>query len=140
MSAVFDHCGFVVRDLDGAIRFFVETLGAIELRRGEVADPSGETMTAVFGVEPRAASRFVFFAFGETEIELLEWSGPGRDERIPGNSDLGGRHLALRLPHLEETLQHLVATPGFEVRAISSRGFHYVRTPFGIELQLFPKS
>ncbi|CAN5624458.1 hypothetical protein BH23CHL5_BH23CHL5_17900 [soil metagenome] len=138
MSVTFDHCGFVVTNLEMAVEFCTRVLGAQELRRGAISNPDGNSMSDIFGVSPKATAAFVFLSFGGAEIEMLEWSDPQRHNAVPGNSDVGARHLALRVSGFDQLVGTIRELPGFAVRSLSPRGFHYVKTPFGLELQLYP--
>lgn len=134
-----NHVGFVVSDLEAALRLFVDVLGfeAIE-RRGELADREGDRLARQFGVHPRAVGRFAFVQLGSSLVELLEWTAPDRVSDPPRNADAGGRHLALTVEHLDDLLGRLAREPGFAIRERSEPGFVYVGTPFGLELQLVP--
>lgn len=133
-----DHPGFVVSDLDAAMAFFTDILGAEYVRDGTLGDPTGSTMTDVFAVHPRAEARFIFLTFGDRNFELLEWTSPDQDTKSPANSDLGGRHLALKVNDMEAALAKLREVPGVTVRQRSDKGFYYLTTPFGLEMQLMP--
>ncbi len=134
-----DHTGYVVSDLDAASAFFVDVLGFEALpRRGEASYPDGDLMTQWFGVHPRASYRFAFFTLGDSTVELLEWTAPDQHRAHPLNSDLGGRHLAIKTTDLDAAIARLSEVPGVTVRARTERGFVYVSTPFGLELQLIP--
>jgi catechol 2,3-dioxygenase-like lactoylglutathione lyase family enzyme len=134
-----DHVGYVVSDLDAASAFFVDVLGFEALpRRGVSSHPDGDHMTGWFGVHPRASSRFAFFALGGAAVELLEWTAPDQHRAQPRNSDHGGRHLAIKTADLDAAIARLENVPGVTVRARNERGFVYVSTPFGLELQLIP--
>jgi catechol 2,3-dioxygenase-like lactoylglutathione lyase family enzyme len=137
--AAIDHVGFVVTDLDQAVRFFVDVLGFEEIgRRGELVDRNGDRMPRQFGVHPRAEGRFVFLRLGSGLLELLQWSAPDQRVEAPRNSDLGGRHLALSVEGIDELLSRLATEPGMTIREQNDRGFYYISTPFGLELQLLP--
>lgn len=134
-----DHVGYVVTDLDQAVRFFVDVLGFEETnRRGEVRSEDGDRMTRLFGVHPRAVGRYAFMQLGEDRVELLEWSAPEQNSHLPLNSDRGGRHIALAVRDLDEYVVRIAAEPGVSVRERIDVGFYYVGTPFGLELQLVP--
>jgi catechol 2,3-dioxygenase-like lactoylglutathione lyase family enzyme len=134
-----DHVGYVVTDLDAALRFFVEHLGFREIdRRGVMGEPEGERMTRLFGVHPRATCRFQFVALGDAQVELLEWDAPEHSAESPSNADAGGRHLALTVDDIDATIARLHAQPGITVRERNDRGFYYMGTPFGLEIQLIP--
>jgi catechol 2,3-dioxygenase-like lactoylglutathione lyase family enzyme len=134
-----DHVGYVVADLDAASAFFIDVLGFEALpRRGEASDDEGDLMTGWFGVHARASNRFAFFALGDSVVELLEWTAPDQDRAHPRNSDLGGRHLAIKTNDLDAAIARFNGVPGVTLRARAERGFVYVSTPFGLELQLIP--
>ena len=134
-----NHVGLVVRDLDAGARFFTEVLGfeAVEERKGTLT-PDGDLMTRRFGCDANAKGRFAFFRLGNSSIELLEWSAPGRNESAPLNSDLGGRHLALSVSDLPAALDRLRAVDGVTIREPNDAGYIYCATPLGLEIQLIP--
>ena len=134
-----DHVGYVVNDLDAAVAFFINELGFDDLnRRAVMRDDQGDSMSARFDVNPRAVGRYAFIAAGSDNVELLEWSAPNRVATAPRNSDLGGRHLAIKVDDLDAVAARLSRLKGFTVREPNERGYRYVTTPFGIELQLIP--
>jgi catechol 2,3-dioxygenase-like lactoylglutathione lyase family enzyme len=134
-----DHVGYVVSDLDAASRFLLDVLGFEALpRMGAIADANGNRMTGWFGVHAGASCRFAFFALDGATVELLEWSAPDQVRAPARNSDVGGRHLALTVANLDAALATLAAVPGVTIRERNERGFVYVATPFGLELQLIP--
>lgn len=134
-----DHVGYVVDDLDAAVTFFINELGFRDLdRRAEMRDDEGNSMMARFDVNPRAVGRYAFIEVGDDKVELLEWNAPNRSNAAPRNSDLGGRHLALKVDDLDAIVARLSQLNGFTVRTPNERGFRYVTTPFGLEVQLIP--
>ena len=135
-----NHTGFVVTDLAAAGQLLVETLGfeRIAERRGHIAFPGTDTMHRLFGVDQDATVEYAFFGLGDTVIELLQWKGPNRSETPAGNSDLGGRHLALTVSDMGTALGRLSAVEGVEIREPNQLGYVYVRTPIGLEIQLIP--
>jgi catechol 2,3-dioxygenase-like lactoylglutathione lyase family enzyme len=134
-----DHPGYVVNDLDAAVAFFITELGFEDLnRRSTLRDDAGDSMTTRYDVDPRAVGRYAFIGAGPDKVELLEWTAPARNASPARNSDLGGRHLALKVDDLDAVAARLAALEGFTVREPNERGFRYVSTPFGIELQLIP--
>ena len=137
-TVTLDHPGFVVTDIDAAQSFFIDVLGGTFVRGGEFGDAETDSMTRLFAVDRAAGFRFAFIAFGDRQVELLEWSGPGRDERLAGNSDVAGRHLALKANDFETTLSAIEAVPGAVIYEKAPRGFVYITLPFGLELQLMP--
>lgn len=134
-----DHVGYVVNDLDAAVAFFINELGFRDLdRRAVMRDDEGYSMTARFDVNPRAVGRYAFIGIGDDKVEFLEWEAPNRSKTAPRNSDLGGRHLALKVDDLDAVAARLARLDGFTVREPNERGFRYVTTPFGLEIQLIP--
>lgn len=140
--AAVNHVGFVVTDLASAGALLVDTLGfeRIVERRGHIAFPGTDAARRLFGVDPEASAEFAFFRLGEAVVELLEWRGPGRATAPAGNSDLGGRHLALTVGDMGAALERLRAVDGVEVREPNERGYVYVKTPVGLEIQLIPST
>jgi catechol 2,3-dioxygenase-like lactoylglutathione lyase family enzyme len=134
-----DHVGYVVNDLTAAVAFFIEELGFHDLNRRDVLrDDAGDLMAQRYDVDARAIGRYAFIGVGDDKVELLEWTAPDRNDRPVRNSDLGGRHLALKLDDLDAVAARLARLDGFTVREPNERGFRYVTTPFGLELQLIP--
>ncbi len=135
-----NHVGYVVSDLDLAARFFVEVLGFEEVpsRAGVNFDPDGTLLTERFGVHPRARGDYRFFRYGDSLVELLAWQAPDHDGTPARNSDLAGRHLAISTSDMEAAKRAVTAFGGSEIRAANDRGFVYVKTPFGLEIQLMP--
>lgn len=138
-SAV-NHVGFVVTDLVEAGALLVDVLGfeRIAERRGAIAFPGTDTTRRLFGVDPDATAEFAFFRLGDAVVELLQWWGPSRAETPAGNSDLSGRHLAVTVADMDAALERHRAVGRVEVREPNERGYVYVRTPVGLELQLIP--
>jgi catechol 2,3-dioxygenase-like lactoylglutathione lyase family enzyme len=134
-----DHVGYVVNDLDAAVAFFIDELGFRDLdRRAELRDDKAHAMTARYDVNPRAVGRYAFIGIGDDKVEFLEWDAPNQNKTAPRNSDLGGRHLALKVDDLDAVAERLARLDGFTVREPNERGFRYVTTPFGLEIQLIP--
>lgn len=134
-----DHVGYVVSDLDRAVGFFIDYLGFQDLeRRDTLKDELGEAMLRRFDVDRAAVGRYAFVGVGDDKVELLEWSAPERVETAPRNSDAGGRHLALAVVEMDALLGRLSDVDGIEIREPNERGFVYVSTPFGLEIQLVP--
>ena len=134
-----DHVGFVVTEIEPAVRFFVDVLGFEEIdRRGELKEADGDRMTRLFGVHPRATGTFRFLQLDSMLVELLQWVAPDQRTEVPRNADVGGRHLALTVGEIDSFLARISAEPGVVVRERNDRGFYYVSTPFGLEIQLIP--
>ncbi len=137
-----DHAGIVVRDLDEAIRFFVDVIGADLLFRSPPA-------TGLEGKEEAAPGTMVavaFLRFGPNlNLELLHFAGPDAPEPPPRVSDDGAVHLAIRVDDVARAAEYLRAQPGVEIvgdigqpSTGADRGatWVYARTPFGVHLEL----
>ena len=135
-----NHIGYVVSDLDLAGRFFEDVLGfeRVVERTGKLGDGESGLMTRRFGVNPRATGEFIFFRLNGFAVELLAWESPDRDQTSPKNSDAGGRHLALSVTDMDAATQRIAAFGGTEIREPNDAGYIYVKTPFGLEIQLIP--
>jgi len=140
--AAVNHVGFVVTDLVAAGVLLVDTLGfeRIVERRGHIAFPGTDAPRRLFGVDPEATAEFAFFRLGDAAVELLQWHGPSRSATPAGNSDLAGRHLAVTVDDMDAALERLGTVDGVEVREPNERGYVYVKTPVGLEIQLIPSS
>ena len=135
-----NHIGYVVSDLDLAERFVTEVLGfeVVAERTGELGDAESDLMTRRLGVHPRATGSFRFYRTGDQLIEFLQWQSPDQVTIPARNSDLGGRHLALSVTDMPAAIERISAFPGAIVREPNDRGYVYVTTPFGLEVQLIP--
>jgi catechol 2,3-dioxygenase-like lactoylglutathione lyase family enzyme len=135
-----NHVGYAVSDLDLAGRFLTDVLGFEQVveRSGVNYDPDGDLLTQRFGVHPRARGEFRFYRFGDHLVEFLAWEAPDYDGTPAKNSDLSGRHLAIGTTDMEAAKAAITAFGGCEIRAANERGYVYVKTPFGLEVQLMP--
>jgi catechol 2,3-dioxygenase-like lactoylglutathione lyase family enzyme len=135
-----NHVGYAVSDLDLAGRFVVEVLGfePVPERSGVNFDPDGDLLTQRFGVHPRARGEFRFFRHGDGLVEFLQWESPDYDGAPARNSDLSGRHLAVSTTDMAAAKAAIEAFGDCEIRAANERGYVYVKTPFGLEVQLMP--
>jgi catechol 2,3-dioxygenase-like lactoylglutathione lyase family enzyme len=142
-----DHTAFTVPDLDEAIDFFVEVLGAELLYHfGPVGDPSGDFMSRQLNVDPKATCRFAMLRFGPvTNIELFEYDAPNQRREVPRNSDWGGHHLAIFVDDIEAAIAYLREQPGvtilgepqlIEEGPIAGNRWIYVLTPWGLQMEI----
>lgn len=137
-----DHAGVVVRDLDEAVRFFVEVVGADLLFRSPPASGLESKEEAAPGTMVAAA----FLRFGPNmNLELLQFDGPDSGETPPRVSDNGAVHLAIWVEDVARAADHLRAQPGVEIvgeigkpstGADRGASWMYARTPFGVHLEL----
>jgi len=138
-----DHVGLTVPDLDEAVGFFVDVLGATVRDRFAVQDP--EIMERGLGVHPEASLRAVMLQLTPALcVELFQYSAPGQDTRMPEVSDIGGHHLCVVVDDMDAAIAELRSRP--DVRAGRpgrvSYGPHtggrwlYFRTRWGLVIEL----
>ena len=141
------HVAYTVPDLDQAVAFFTGVLGArLAYRTGPIADPDGDWMVRQLGVDRRATAHIAMLRLGPvTNVELFQYTGPGRRRRMPRNSDWGGHHLALWTEDFDASAAHLLGYPGVRMRGepqtvkegpIAGTRWVYLTTPWGLHLEL----
>ena len=135
-----DHVGYVVTDLDQALAFATDVLGfeLVRERAGELADADSDTLIRRLGVHERATGTFRFLSAGNGQVEFLVWKSPDQSTEVARNSDHSGRHLAVKVLDMPAALEAIGAFPGVVIREPNERGYVYVKTPFGLEVQLIP--
>ncbi len=139
------HVGVTVPELDEAVEFFVDCIGAEELYR---KGPFGgdETVERRLDVHPDATASLAMLRCGPTtNLELFEWNAPGQDEDMPRLSDVGATHIALQVEDVDEAAEAIEerddATVLDEPRTNGSgptEGLRYVffRTSWGMYVEL----
>lgn len=118
------HFACVVPDVDEAVKFFTESLGAeIATRFGPLADPEGNSFADKLGIHPRTVLRSALLRFGPTlNVELHEYDAPDQRDSPPRQSDPGASHLGVYVDDLEAAAEYLRAQPGVTVRAVGPGG------------------
>ncbi|GAA1938583.1 VOC family protein [Kitasatospora viridis] len=141
------HIGYTVPDLEQAVRFFTDALGAeVAYRTGPFNDPDGDWMIRQLGVHPRSELRIAQLRLGGgLQLELFEYDAPDQRRALPRNSDWGGQHLALLAEDVDAEAARLAAYPGVRVLGgvdtvgegpIKGTRWVYLTTPFGMYLEL----
>jgi catechol 2,3-dioxygenase-like lactoylglutathione lyase family enzyme len=88
-----DHVAFTVPDLEEAVHFFVQALGAQELYRS-TRGPDARFMPENFAVPGDARLTLAMLRMPPNlNIELFEWESSDRRTEHPRHSDAGGHHL-----------------------------------------------
>lgn len=140
-----DHIAITVPDLDQAVRFFVEALGASLLYvEGPIAE--GTWMEDNLNVDAAASCRIAMLRWGPTtNLELFDYSAPAQNRRIPRNSDVGGHHLAVYVDDIDAAFDYVRGLPGVTCQGapktitsgplIGDR-WMYFTTPWGLQLEL----
>ena len=142
-----DHVGISVPDLEQAVSYFVEVLGAREVYRGPVIqDPEGTSLQDYLDVHPRARLQVSMTRWGrEQNVELLEYHAPNQRVEMPANADLGSVHLSIDVEDIRAAWDYLVSDPRSTVIGDSPQGiadgvndgmtWFYFRTPWGMLLE-----
>jgi glyoxylase I family protein len=140
-----DHVGITVPDLDQAHDFFTRVLGCRYLYRLGPYQDHGDWMSRHLGVDDRAVMRELrFYRLGSQAVfEVFHYQAPGQRLDPPGNSDIGGHHVALYVDDLDEAVAGLRAH-GIRVlgEPTTSRGpsagqrWVYFLAPWGMQFEL----
>ncbi|WP_328347669.1 VOC family protein [Streptomyces violaceus] len=141
-----DHVAYTVPDLDEAVRFFVEVLGAHLLYREETIRSDDEWMLEALNVHPRAAADIAMLRLGPvTNIELFQYSAPDQNRCVPRNSDYGGHHIAFYVQDIDAAADYLRRQPGVRLLGeprmvpegpIAGDRWLYFLTPWGMQMEL----
>ncbi|WP_433686833.1 VOC family protein [Micromonospora carbonacea] len=133
-----EHFGRTVENLDAAVAFFVDVLGAELLSMR--TEPCPEPWTPAEAVRRRAALRV-----GPTANVELCSPTPHVGGEPPRNSDVGGHHLAFYVDDVDVAAARLRQVPGMEVMGdpetiaegpIAGDRWVYFRTPIGIQMEI----
>jgi len=147
-----DHISWTVPDLEAALDFYVNVIGATELfRMGPIdaADiPPGEDgrdwMEAHVGV-PGARLTLVMLKLSDNmNFQLVQYDKPeDRRQDLPRNCDRGGHHLALRVDDVDKAIAYLTAhgckaleTIHIDAGPLAGKKNVYVLDPFGHQLEI----
>jgi catechol 2,3-dioxygenase-like lactoylglutathione lyase family enzyme len=104
-----DHLGAIVPDLDEAVKFFVEVIGCEAFYKMGPFKADDDWMAVHLGVNPRAEipqMRLVRCGYG-ANLELIQYTTPDQDKRMPKNSDLGGYHFAFYVDDMDKAVAYL---------------------------------
>lgn len=146
-----DHAAFTVPDLDEAVDFFVEVLGAEELYRSR-RGPDPSFMPLHFDVPPDASLELSMLRFPPNlNIELFQWHSADKRPDHPRHSDRGGHHLCLIVDDVDDAVAHLRTIPGVEVLGgrkevgpdsptVAGNRWTYFLTPWGLLMELVDRS
>ncbi|WP_309116167.1 VOC family protein [Saccharothrix sp.] len=141
------HVAYTVPDLEQAVRFFVDVIGAeLVYELGPVEDPDGDWMTRKLGVDSKASTRIAMLRLGPvTNLELFEYTAPDQRRELPRNSDWGGHHLAIHVDDVDAAVAYLREQPGVTVMGepetieegpITGDRWVYFTTPWGMQMEL----
>lgn len=142
-----DHVAYTVPDLNQAVEFFVDVLGADLLYRlDSVKDDEDDWMRRQLAVDPRASAQIAMLRLGPvTNVELFQYEAPDQNHQIPKNSDYGGHHLAFYVEDIEAAAAYLRAQPGvtllgevqtIEDGPIAGDRWIYFLAPWGMQMEI----
>ncbi|MGH2887048.1 MAG: VOC family protein [Solirubrobacteraceae bacterium] len=137
-----DHVGIMVPNIEEATDWFRDILGAEDpLTFGPFSDPTGNLMTELVGVNPRAViPQIKQLRIGHSaNIELLEYKAPHQSHTHPKNSDFGGHHIAFYVRDIAKAVKYMESKHvkkllgPFSITAGPADGqtINYFHPPFG---------
>ena len=141
-----EHIGLTVPDIEEATRFFIAVLGAETIYDIGPFEHSNDWMAQHLAVHPRSRinkMRVIKIANGPV-LELMEFTAPDQDRRVPRNSDYGGWHMAFYVEDMDEALVALKAH-AVEIQSgpvVMTEGpsaglqWLYFKAPWGQQLEL----
>lgn len=146
-----DHVAFTVPDLDAAVAFFVEALGAQELYRS-TRGPDAEFMPLHFDVPADAQLTLAMLRMPPNlNVELFQWNSSDRRTQHPRHSDAGGHHLSFVVADVDEAVAALRDIPGVRILghrkevagdspSVAGNRWIYFLTPWGLLMELVDRS
>jgi catechol 2,3-dioxygenase-like lactoylglutathione lyase family enzyme len=147
-----DHVGITVPDIDEAVEWFEDVMGAVApLSFGPIADPTGTLMADLLDVHPRAViERITVLRIGRSaNIELFQYSAPDQRRDHPRNSDWSGHHIAFYVTDIDDAVEYMASRGVEKLQGplpitegpAAGQSINYFRTPFGtfIELISYPR-
>lgn len=146
-----DHVGLTVPDLEEAVTFFVEVLGAEELYRS-TRGPDVDFIPENFEMPADASLTLAMLRMPPNlNIELFEWRGTGLKTDRPRHGDAGGHHLAFVVDDVDVAVAHLELVPGVRILGgvkqvsgdsprVAGNRWTYLVAPWGLMIELVDRS
>jgi catechol 2,3-dioxygenase-like lactoylglutathione lyase family enzyme len=142
-----DHVGITVPNIGIAAAWLEDNLGFTNpLTFGPFADPVGDFMTQLVGVDPRAVVNQIRMLRGGNGpgIELFDYYAPDQDQSFRRNSDWFGHHVALYVRHIDKGVDALQSTAHSKLDGpltlnagpAAGQSINYFQTPFGTNVEL----
>jgi catechol 2,3-dioxygenase-like lactoylglutathione lyase family enzyme len=142
-----DHIGLTVPNIGVAAAWFEQNLGfANPLTFGPFSDPTGDFMTQLVDVHPRAVVEEIRVLRGGNgpNIELFQYSSPDQDQSFRSNSDFGGHHVTFYVRHIDKGVEFLQAKAGTKLFGpvtidqgpAAGQSINYFENPFGTDVEL----
>ncbi len=116
-----DHVGITVPDINEAIEWFEDILGAVApLTFGPF---EGTFLEGAIGVAPGTKiDQITMLRVGHSaNIELFKYESPGQRQTMPRNSDWSGHHVAFYVTDIDAAVEYM-----------DSRGVHRLFGPFAL--------
>ncbi|RAX21318.1 MULTISPECIES: VOC family protein [unclassified Actinomyces] len=146
-----DHAAFTVPNLNEAVDFFVEVLGAEELYRSQ-RGPDGDYMSVNFDVPDDASLTLSMLRLPPNlNVELFEWQAEGQRTEHPRHCDRGGHHLCFVVDDVDAAVAHLKTIEGVRILGerkevgadsplVAGNRWIYLVTPWGLLMELVDRS
>ena len=142
-----DHVGLTVPDINQAIEWFEDVMGAVApLTFGPISDPVGTLMHDLLDVDPRAViNQITVLRIGHSaNIELFEYSAPGQRRDHPRNSDWSGHHIAFYVTDIAAAVDYMQSRGVQKFLGplpitggpAAGQSINYFKTPFGTYIEL----
>lgn len=141
-----DHVAYTVPDLEQAIEFFTEHLGATLVFRDGPFRSDGDEMRERLNVDSKASCELAMLRLGDTtNLELFEYQAPDQVATVPRNSDPGGHHLAFYVDDIDAARAYLAEVQGVTLMAgpndvvdtapVAGQRWFYFLTPWGMQME-----
>lgn len=140
-----DHVAYSVPDLEQAVHFFRDVLGA-ELLYRRAGGTLGAAEARAYGVREGASFTLAKLRLAGTKLELFAYREAGGDAGMAPNARPGGGHIGLKVADTEAARARLAAEPGVtllgeistlpEGHPLAGRRWLYFLTPWGQQLEL----
>jgi len=142
-----DHVGLTVPDIDEAVAWFEDVMGAeAPLSFGPISDPGGSLMHDLLGVDPAAViDRITVVRIGHSaNIELFQYQAPDQLHTHPLNSDWSGHHIAFYVTDIDAAVaymedkgvQKFLGPFSLTAGPAAGQTINYFKTPFGTYIEL----
>jgi len=137
-----DHVGITVPSVGDAVAWFEDVLGCTS----PLAFGPFSGVDAILDVHPDAVVQHIQHVRcgNGPSVELFQYASPDQDTEFRRNSDIGGKHLAFYVRHIDKAVATM-QTKGVEKLAgplavtagpAAGQTINYFRTPFGTYLEL----
>lgn len=142
-----DHVGITVPNVAVAAAWLEGKLGFTNpLTFGPFSDPTGNFMTALVDVHPRAVVEQIRMlrAGNGPGIELFQYTSPDQDRTFRKNSDWFGHHIAFYVRNIDKGVEYLQSKAGTKLFGpvtltdgpAAGQSINYFHDPFGTDVEL----